>query len=83
MKRIVTTLGTLALAFSLGSPVFAATAAKAPKAQDQTKTATAKPQAKKMSKKSSKATGKTTKASVKPAKASVKPAAKSTMPQQK
>jgi hypothetical protein len=43
MKRIVSTLGTLALALSLGVPAFAATA---PRPQATTKTAAAKPSAK-------------------------------------
>ena len=79
MKRIATTLGTLALALSLGAPAFAAKAPKAPKGQAQTTAATAKPQAKHQtaSKKSRKSTRKSAKASVKPA------SAKSTTPQQK
>ena len=43
MKRIVSTLGTLALAFSLGGPMFAATA---PRPQTTTKAATTKSPAK-------------------------------------
>ena len=53
MKRIVTTLATLALAATMAAPVFAA---KAPKGQAQTKTAAVKTTAKhhRMSKKRAK-----------------------------
>jgi predicted lipid-binding transport protein (Tim44 family) len=79
MKRLATTLGTLALALSLGVPAFAAKAPTAPKPKGQTQTATAKPQAKRqaVSKKSRKSAHKTAKARVKPA------SAKLTTPQQK
>ena len=46
MKRIVTTLATLALAVSLAAPAFAATGKPGAKGQTPTQSATAKPKAK-------------------------------------
>lgn len=77
MKRITTTLGTLALALSLGAPVFAANAPKAPKGPAQTTTATAKPQAK------HKTVSKKSKSARKTAKAGVKPVSAKSAPQQR
>ena len=73
MKRIAATLGTLALALSLGAPVFAANAPKAPKGQTQTATAKPKAKSQKASKRTSKKAGKTAKDSVKPVSAKSTP----------